>query len=664
MSLQSVAELVEALREGGLLDASQLKELTETLAQAHTETSTLAADLTRRGWLTDFQAEKLLQGKAKDLVLGPYVLLARVGQGGMGEVFKARHRLLSRVVALKITKKELLTDPTSERRFLREIQATARLAHPNIVTVHDAARIDDTQFFAMEYIEGADLGRIVKENGPLPIPRACDYIRQAALGLQHAFEQGLVHRDIKPSNLLVTADGGQVKILDMGVVRFADTDGSDLTATGAVVGTPDYLAPEQATNSRAVDTRADLYSLGCTLYHLLTGRPPFPEGSALEKVLKHLHDPPSSIQKLRPDVPADLAAVLEKLLAKKPDQRFQKPKDVVDALTPFCQSGPSSPVEAAPPKPSEKPKEEPPPRRSRRRALATVVIVLLLAGIGLAGWHPWKGDPNPDWKPPMTNSIGMELVWVPAGEFTMGAPTTEPGRQEDEGPTHQVVITRSFYLASHETTARQFESFAHTTSYKTEAEQGNSGSHRWSEEKHGWELDRDCTWKRPGALRDANHPVVCVSRSDAEAFCYWLSKKENRTYRLPTEAEWEYACRAGSTTAFSVGPSLAPDQARFFSGKELRRTVKVGTHSSNAWGLHDMHGNVWEWCTDYYRATYYRDSPPQDPRGPQNSDRIVARGGSWSSRSSECRSAARLAVSPSMRRNDIGFRVLLEAGVR
>src|SRR5262249_40076838 len=157
------------------------------LAGLFTDPKNFIGELVRRDWLTPFQGDTLVTGKGKDLVLGPYELLQRIGQGGMGEVFKARHRLLNRVVALKITRKELLADPTNAGRFLREIQATARLAHPNIVTVHDAARIGDTQLFTMEYIEGADLARLVRQGGPLPIARACEYMRQAALGLQHAF---------------------------------------------------------------------------------------------------------------------------------------------------------------------------------------------------------------------------------------------------------------------------------------------------------------------------------------------------------------------------------------------------------------------------------------------------------------------------------------------
>src|SRR5215831_9497604 len=325
MSQSGVTNLLDSIYDLALLSAKQLEEAAGPLKQQFGRAHDLAAECVRRGWLTEFQSERLLAGQGASLTLGPYLLMQRLGQGGMGEVFKARHQLLNRIVALKVTRKELSTDPANERRFVREIQLTARLAHPNVVAVHDAARVGESHYFAMEFIEGADLARIVKQQGPLPVARACGYIRQAADGLQHAFEHGLVHRDIKPSNLLVTADGSVVKVLDMGVARLCDTEGSDLTATGSMVGTPDYLAPEQATNSRGVDIRADIYSLGCTLYHLLTGHPPFPEGTVLQQLLAHQDQTPAELSALRTDVPAALGRLVQRLLAKDPTQRLQTP---------------------------------------------------------------------------------------------------------------------------------------------------------------------------------------------------------------------------------------------------------------------------------------------------------------------------------------------------
>jgi serine/threonine-protein kinase len=268
----------------------------------------------------------------------------------MGRVYKAVQLSLNRPVALKVVRAQLLSNATALRRFRREVKAAAGLRHPNIVSVFDADRVADRHFLAMEFIEGPDLARLLKERGPLPLSVACSYARQAALGLQHAHERGIVHRDIKPANLLVTLQpSGQftarnlVKILDMGLARFARSDpdsfSTDLTRVGTVIGTPDYMSPEQARNSSAVDHRSDLYSLGCTFYHLLTGEPPFPKGSAVEKLLQHQSDPVRPIQQLRPDVPSELATVVHCLLAKNPKERFQSGAALAHALEPWSTAG-------------------------------------------------------------------------------------------------------------------------------------------------------------------------------------------------------------------------------------------------------------------------------------------------------------------------------------
>jgi serine/threonine protein kinase len=337
MPIATVADFVNALRPLPLLSAAQLDDLA---AQARfPDAETLTRELVQRGWLTPFQVEQLLQDRGSHLALGPYVLLECLGEGGMGQVFKARHQLMERVVAVKLIRKERLADGQAVARFLREIKVVSQLSHPNIVTAHDAAQVGDTLLLAMEFVDGTDLARLVRESGPLPVPRACHYIRQAALGLQHAHERGLVHRDIKPHNLLVTQTGpameGTVKILDMGLARLQQSGAgvaASLTHEGTVMGTPHYMAPEQARDSRQVDTRSDIYSLGCTLYHLLTGRPPFAGETFAEILIKHLEDEPEPVANLRPDVPADVEAVLRRMMAKRVEERYQAPAEVAEAL--------------------------------------------------------------------------------------------------------------------------------------------------------------------------------------------------------------------------------------------------------------------------------------------------------------------------------------------
>jgi serine/threonine-protein kinase len=272
-----------------------------------------------------------------------YEILEPLGEGGMGQVYKARHLRLDRIVALKVIHPERLTQPDAVKRFYREAQAAARLAHPHLVTVYDVDEVGGTHFLAMEYVEGTDLGRWVKEHGPLPAVQAGDYVRQAALGLQHIHERGLVHRDIKPSNLFLTANQTLVKVLDLGLARLnqpvsTEQISAELTQTGMVMGTPAFLAPEQARDSRRVDIRSDIYSLGCTFYYLLTGRVPFPGVGLAEVIVQHQLDEPEPIEKLRSDVPAGVVSVLRRMMAKRPEDRYQTPAEVATALAPFCRS--------------------------------------------------------------------------------------------------------------------------------------------------------------------------------------------------------------------------------------------------------------------------------------------------------------------------------------
>jgi tRNA A-37 threonylcarbamoyl transferase component Bud32 len=328
------------LRESRLLDRRHLEEL-ERLHGRFAGIWDLVKHALRHQWLTAFQIQRLLQGRGAELVFGPYLLLDRLGQGGMGQVFKARHQLLGRVVALKLLPPDMLDDPQALRRFRREIQAVSRLSHPNIVRAVAADELAGCHFLVLEYVEGVNLARLVTQSGPLRVHEACDYIRQAALGLQHAHEYGLVHRDVKPGNLMLQTGTGLVKVLDLGLVRWLRAKEelgqvTTLTMEGAVIGTPDYMAPEQTVNAHAVDIRADVYSLGCTLYHLLTGRVPFPDRSVTQKLLKHQLAEPYPVEGLRPDLPPELAAVLRKLMAKKPEDRYQTPAEAAEALTPFA----------------------------------------------------------------------------------------------------------------------------------------------------------------------------------------------------------------------------------------------------------------------------------------------------------------------------------------
>lgn len=309
---------VETLPDDALVSLVR-KVVTKTLAKASTVTLV-------ESWIPT------------ELLAHPrYRLVRWLGAGGMGVVYQAEHRLMERPVAIKIISKTLTDNANTVARFQKEVKAAAKLSHPNIVTAYDAEQAGDLHFLVMEFIEGKSLNRLVEDGVPLPVKLACKYVRQAVLGLQHAFEQGLVHRDIKPQNLMLTPKG-QVKILDFGLAGFVTESGpvGSLTESGQGLGTPDYIAPEQIRDTHSADIRADIYSLGCTLYCLLTGQPPFPDGSASQKLVAHLERMPKDISSLRPDLPVELALIVERMMEKRPAHRYQNPFEVAEALAPFA----------------------------------------------------------------------------------------------------------------------------------------------------------------------------------------------------------------------------------------------------------------------------------------------------------------------------------------
>jgi serine/threonine protein kinase len=272
-----------------------------------------------------------------------YEILRELGRGGMGVVYLAKNKLMDRFEVLKVVNKALLDHPAAVERFLREIRAAAKLSHPNVVAAYSAVQIGELLAFAMEYVEGQDLAGLVKSQGPLPVPHACFYVQQAASGLQHAYEKGMVHRDIKPQNLILAREDKKhiVKVLDFGLAKATreKKDDTGLTGEGKMLGTPDYIAPEQTLDAAKADIRADIYSLGCTLYYLLSGHPPFSANSLGAILLAHQMNEAKTLNLERPEVPEELAAVVRKMMAKSPAKRYQTPLEVVQALSPFVKQG-------------------------------------------------------------------------------------------------------------------------------------------------------------------------------------------------------------------------------------------------------------------------------------------------------------------------------------
>lgn len=333
MTKLSVEAFVELVHRSRLIDKDLLAQRIAAGTKKHTANS-VAKLLVDEELLTEWQAKNLLLGKTRGFFLGDYRLLRHIGTGGMSSVFLARHGQIDREVAIKVlphskTEMQFFLD-----RFDREGQATAKLSHPNIVRVFDIDTHDDTHFMVMEYVDGKDLQAIVKETGALPLTRATHYIAQAATGLHHAHQRGLVHRDIKAANIVVN-QMDLVKILDLGLARVNDDELASITSANSesMMGTADYLSPEQALNAHTVDHRADLYSLGCTFYYLLTGQVPFTEGTMAQRILMHQNQRPTDVRAIREDCPHAIADVCMTMLAKLPDDRPENGNQIAARLS-------------------------------------------------------------------------------------------------------------------------------------------------------------------------------------------------------------------------------------------------------------------------------------------------------------------------------------------
>jgi formylglycine-generating enzyme required for sulfatase activity len=616
-----------------------------------------------------------------------YRMIRRLGAGGMGEVYLAEQPEIGRLVALKVMRPELLRDEEMLQRFFTEVKVAALLSHPphpNIATAYDKDRIEDRHILVMEYVPGIDLARLVAEKGPLPVRAACDLIRQVALALEYAHTQTppIFHRDIKPSNLMVLKNR-QVKILDFGLARLGrkNLSGDGLTRSGTFLGTAEYVAPEQAFDASRADARSDIYSLGCTLYLLLTGAPPFRGPYA---VMQRLTEELELVHRLRAEVPEALSLVVSRMLERKAEERYSTAGELAGALGPFCRKETGSPPlvqatrtnagsPALEPDTAQQPAEvsgKPPTLREqafRRALLASGAAVGILGLVGLVclvffGRHSSAVSS-------FENSYGMTLVALSRGTFTMGSPKgeEEPGAEEEQ---HEVSIS-PFYIGRTEVTQKQFRKvMSYNPSYFSNNAEGKEGIKYESAPGGGKKLVE--------GQDTEEFPVDNVSWEEANAFCEKLTKLDTRKpdrwmYRLPREAEWEYACRGGARAyqTFHFGNSISGTQANFNSESPyggasrvppLNRTSKVGSYQDRVrhpFGLVDMHGNVCEWCADWYGSDYYKTSPPTDPPGPPGGSLRVLRGGCWRSLGLRCRSALRISVGPGGRSRDLGFRAAL-----
>jgi formylglycine-generating enzyme required for sulfatase activity len=737
MSADQTATFYQSLQGSGLLSDTQLRDLQGWLEHQKPDLPAMAREINRRGWLTPYQIKEIAKGRGAGLtVAGRYQMLEILGEGGMGRVYKAHDTRMGRDVAFKVIRKEKLSHPTTAGRFLQEMIALGQLTkHPNVVEVFVADQVGESHYCVMEYIDGSDLTKVVRERGPLPAAEACDIIRQAALGLQHAFDSGLVHRDIKPSNIIVPRNGGPVKLVDLGLARVMDPPGGEdahrVTQEGFVIGTPDFLAPEQARDPMGVDIRADIYALGGTLYYILTGHVPYEGGTPTGKLLSHCNDPVPTLLAHLPDAQPQLDHLIRWCMAKLPDERPQTPMQLAVALQPFCPTPPPGagtgrypvpppsgrfppvpayPVPAYPnsaPQPVPVPVPVPVPaypggipiplppldpnsssqvfklppestesRLTRRRAakkplpVATLLLgagAVIVAGILAFALYRHFRDPEStptdqpksivaDPPPKQTvdtfsNTLGMRMLKLDGGVYRRGSANSEPGHRGNEGPPHEVSV-RGFFASSTEVTAGQYS--------------------------------RVMGAPPPGARTGDSSPVTAVTWAEANEFCAKLTEREKGQpwarpgweYRLPTEAEWEYACRAGTTSPTAFGERLTfgkhavyrptPDDPNEAPGapKAPNSPLDVGKTEANRFGLYDMHGNVAEWCRDWFRPDAYRDAGRDNPTGPADGSGRVVRGGSFREPASAARSAARAGVPPTERHDRIGFRVVYAPAIK
>ena len=624
-----------------------------------------------------------------------YRLLRMLDSGGMGQAWLAEDSVRkvdgnAAQVVIKLLPPDLRRNPDASEDFRREYGKVWLLSHPHICKLFDMGEDEHVGCFqVMQFLPGQTVRQLLRQHPGGPGHHVVVRILTAsAQALDYAHNKRLIHRDIKPENVMYDAGNGDVHLIDFGLA--AEIRNSQARYSRGVLevnGTPRYMAPEQW-QGRPQDAACDQWALGVLAWELLTGEPPFHgNGMALGFAV---------CQAPLPQLPGNLAAlqpVFERVLQKEPANRFASCMEFVTAL----QQAMSEPKAAAETSPVAKP--APAAQPPSRPALLAAPFSRSNATAAQTAWGDFLKR-EVQWQ----DEFSHELRLIPAGQFTMGHDESLESLQQagfvlpptgdwtaflrQEGPAHSVTITRPFYLGTGPVTRGQFAAFVRASGYKTEAESDGKGGWGYIAASKSSAQKPEFTWRQTGFEQTDEHPVVNVTWNDAMAYVTWLNEQSRvrglgRKYRLPTEAEWEYACRAGTTTRFFTGDTLASLEgfanvqdasfAKAFPTVDFTKWQKfefddgspftsvAGRYSSNPFGLYDMHGNVWDWCNDWYDGNYYGKSPKEDPAGPSSGSSRVLSGGGWFSVPVRLRSSCRYGLAPDYRYYYVSFRVLLES---
>jgi sulfatase modifying factor 1 len=530
-----------------------------------------------------------------------YSILEELGRGGMAIVYRAQNDNLNIEVAVKVLKKELVSDEHLRKRFLSEARSLYKMSHTNIIKVTDLIEKNDDVAFVMELMNGETLKDFLERKGKLNNDEIKSLLLQLLDAVQYVHEQKYVHRDIKPSNIMLDSQG-KIKLMDFGVARNIDKSNFDDTQTlaGMLVGTPMYMSPEQIHESQSVTAQSDIYSLGVVLWQMVTGVKPYEAETLSDFELKTKINREKLVK-----TNTIWDAIIQKATEKEIDQRFKSATEFKIAIN------------------NNKEKITKP--------FFNIMAVLSIASLILVLVFKYADYGTNMQSSPLSDSLSIKWVDIPGGTFNMGSPISEVSRSSDE-LQHQVTID-GFRMSKYEVTFDQYDAFCNATGRVKPDDQG---------------------WGR------GNRPVINVKWEDAKAFADWVGAS------LPTEAQWEYACRASNTDPFYSGSCLDSTYANFDGNhiysacvKQLyrKRTLPVGSLEPNAWGLHDMSGNVWEWCSDFYGQ--YKNEAQTNPLGADFGSSHVCRGGSWSDPASNCRSACRRTGISSISYGHIGFRVVV-----